>query len=59
MVIVSIMWIICVIANRVIHMIAFDKAEELYYDEGLGFPMVNDLSKKSSVNTKFVSQILG
>ena len=51
MVIVSIMWIICVIANRVIHMIAFDKAEELYYDEGLGFPMVNDLSKKSSVNT--------
>ena len=51
MVIVSIMWIICVIANRVINLIAFDKVEELYYDEGLGFPIVNDLLfKKSSEN---------
>ena len=39
------------IANRVIYMTALNKAEELYYDEGLGFPIVNDLLfKKSSEN---------
>ena len=52
MIIVSIMGIACVIANRVIYMTALDKADELSYSEGLGFPMINDLLNKKSTNPR-------